>query len=452
MQFRARWQPAIICAVCALWLSVLVDGMALCAQPGLDAGKSAAATSTSVQSKTDQLIARLSAKAKQNPGSADDLNRLGEALMQKGRETGTLSWYMDADKTFRSAAQLDPSSSVSFHNLAWACTIRHRFREAIDYAQQAIQKNDSDHIAYGLLADSYMELGDYDKALGAAQKMIDIRPDLSSYSRGAQLRWWYGNAEGAMQLMRQAAEAGGPHAENTAWCRVQLGDMYFKIGSLQAAEQQYQIALEGMPAFRHALAGMARVRMAQNKLPEAADLFEKATAGTPQIAYVVELGDLYRKMGKADDAEKQYARIEPLVADHLKQGIEGDELTLAMFYLDHDRKLPEALQLAEAEVKEGHQSVQAYATRAWAYYKLNRYADAKKDIEQAMRLHTQDALLLYRAGKIYQAAGDAVQMRQCLSKAIALNPSFHAFYADDAFRSLQSIAATRPGTDPKTKP
>ena len=41
--------------------------------------------------------------------------------------------------------------------------------------------------AYGLLGDAAVEMGDYEAAFKHYQKMLDIRPDLSSYSRGAHL-------------------------------------------------------------------------------------------------------------------------------------------------------------------------------------------------------------------------------------------------------------------------
>ena len=267
--------------------------------------------------------------------------------------------------------------------------------------------------------------------------MIDIRPDLSSYSRGAQLRWTYGNTRGATYLMLKAINAGGPNAENTAWCRVQLADIYFKTGSLVAAKQQYNIALQQIPGYRHALVGLGRVRAAQGNLNEAIRLFNQATLGPTQITYVVELGDLYKKAGKNEDAEKQYARVDGLAKEHLAYGIEGDELVLAMFYLDHDRNLDKALSMADAEVKEGHKSVQAYSTQAWAYYKLKRYEEAAQTIKNAMRTNIRDATLFYRAGKIYQALGDQKNAKNYMLMAVSLNPSFHIFYADDAISSMK---------------
>ncbi len=423
------------------WTIMVVATMALLSTL-VSAGVQAQSSAQIVPSATapsnvslDQLIVHLKDQVSEKPKNVTLLNRLGEALMQKGRATGDLDCYTQGFAQFKTALELDNNDTTTLHNMAWACTIHHKFHDAIDYAEQATKIDPQDDVSYGLLSDSYAELGDYDKGLNAAQKMLDLKPGQASYSRAANLRWLYGNTRGAMASMMKAVSAGKPGTESTEWCRMQLGDLYFKTGNIAAAEQQYQIALQRLPDFRHAYAGLARVRVAQRKYEEAAAFWVKATSGTPQIAYVIELGDLYQKMGKLDKAKERYSLIDPLVQDHLKRGIEGDELTVAMFYLDHGGDAKKALATAEEESKE-HKSVTAYTTLAWAYYKNGNHVRAKQAIDQAMRLNTQDAQLFYRAAKVYQAAGDNGRASKLVNSAISLNPNFHVLYADEARQSL----------------
>lgn len=390
---------------------------------------------TQGNSKTDMHIKLLQERLAKDPKNVDLYNRLGVALMQKGRDTGDLKWYNRAREAFQKAIDLDPKNVVGLYNLAWAYTIHHHFPEALRYAQQAITIDPNAYPAYGVLTDSYVELGDYDKGLEYAQKMIDLHPDLASYSRGAHLRWLYGNVKGAAILFQKAIEAGGPYPEHTAWARTQLADIYFKTGNVRAAEQIYEQVLRDVPDYRHALAGKGRILVSQKKLEEAIRLFEKATAGMPPVAYIVELGDLYSLKGDTQKAEAEYAKVDSMVEEYLNYDVEGNELVQAMYHLDHDRDFNKALQLAESEIKE-HRSVQAYTTLAWAYYKHKRYADAEKAIKQALRLNTQDPLLFYRAGKIYQAAGNEGLAKRYLFSAVNLNPNFHPLFAQDAYTSL----------------
>ncbi len=386
--------------------------------------------------KSDADIARYEALIAKSPKNVEVYGKLGGAYMQKGRETGDLAMYCRARSAFEKAVEMGPKNKVSLHNYAWCLTIFHKFQDAISYANKAIKIDPNDADAWGVLSDSDFELGHYEKSLDEAQKMIDIRPNLASYSRGAAIRFIYGDIRGATWLMGRAIEAGGPYTENTAWCRVQLGDIYFKEGAVPAAEQQYAMVLRMVPNYRHALAGLARVRIAQKRFDEAEKMLLVANQGMPPIVYAVELGDLYTLMGRSNDAEAQFARIDPMIAEHLKFGIQGDDLKQAMFYLDHQRNLKNALEIAETAIND-HASVEAYTTLAWAYYKNGRLSEGKKAIERAMAMKTQDALLFYRAGKIYAALGDMDRSRKLMLTATSLNPNFHPLFKSEALFAMK---------------
>lgn len=413
-------------------LAVLISGTMLigCAKPTQNQ-VSLDGFALNVENRTDAMIARMQDLVKKHPANVDGYNKLGSALVQKGRETGELDWYDRAKTAFEEANEIDSDDPITLRNLGWISTVYHRFFDAIDYSKKAISANPNDNIAYGVLTDSYFELGRYDEAIQSAQKMMDLHPDLASYSRAAQLRFVRGDTKGAITLMLRAVEAGGPYPENTAWAKVQLTDLYFKTGAVRAAEVGYTDILKTNPDYRHAVAGLARVRAAQGKYADAAELMRKATTGLSPIPYVIELGDYYSKLGDSGRAAEAYARVDAIIAEHLEHGVEGDELVQAMFYLDKDKDIKKALELAEMEVKE-HTTVSAYTTLAWAYYKNDEIADAEKSIRKALAMNTKDALLYYRAAKIFSASGKRSEARRWAYSALNLNPSFHVLYADDA--------------------
>lgn len=380
------------------------------------------------ESPADAMVGRAQRMIATKSDDPRGYTMLGAALMQRGRETGVLRDYNGAMEAFEKSAELAPTDGVALHNLAWAHTMFHDFPNAIELSKRALAADPSDAFAYGVLFDSYMELGKYEDAERAGQRMVDLKPDLASYSRVSQYRWLIGDIKGACILMQRAIDAGGPFMENTAWCRTQLADMYFKSGSNLAAEQVYAAVLVAMPGYRHALAGMARIRIAQGRLDEGAELIKKAQAGTPAIPYAIELGDLYARQGKRDLAEAEYAKVEMLVEEHLAHGIAGDEVVLATFYLDHGRKLDEALRLAESEIEE-HTSWQTYGVLAWAYKAHRRNEEAVRAIERALATGVQDALLWYRASEIYRASGDREKATKLALAANSLNPNFHILYA-----------------------
>ena len=111
--------------------------------------------------------------------------------------------------------------------------------------------------------------------------------------------------ETVTEPMQQAVNAGGPSAENTAWCRVQLGNLYFNSNRLDKAEQAYNGALAGYPNYLHAQAGLAMVRWAQGRNDEAIKLFRASVATVPLPQYLTALGDLLDSTGDKAGGKEQ---------------------------------------------------------------------------------------------------------------------------------------------------
>src|SRR4029453_1478680 len=103
-----------------------------------------------------------------------------------------------------------------------------------------------------ILADAYVQLRDYDNAVRVLDEMVRLRPNLSSYSRISYIRELKGDTKGAVQAMQMAIQAGAPDAENTAWCIVQLGNLYLGSSRLAEAEAAYRAALRRFPDYVHA--------------------------------------------------------------------------------------------------------------------------------------------------------------------------------------------------------
>jgi tetratricopeptide (TPR) repeat protein len=113
---------------------------------------------------------------------------------------------------------------------------------------------------------------------------------------------------------------------------------------------------------------------------------------------------------------------------------------LAYFYADHDRKLPEALDLATQEL-EIRQDIYAYDVLAWALYKNDQPQEALTAVTEALKLGTQDARLFFHAGMIHHRLTAHEKARDYLQRALATNPHFHILHAEVAERTLKAIEA-----------
>ncbi|MDT5293512.1 MAG: hypothetical protein QOJ76_392 [Acidobacteriota bacterium] len=403
------------------------------AQPPQQPGNAAQAT------PGDRQISAAQSVIERQPASAKGYNLLAAAYMQKARETGDFGLNAKAQEALTRANEAEPENYDALKLRAKLLLTYHRFAEALEVARRAQALSPRDHDVYGAMTDALVELGDYDQAVESAQTMIDLRPDVASYSRVSYLRELHGDTQGAVEAMRQAVESAGPQdAESIAWCRVHLGDELVRAGREAEAEREYDHALFVFPNYHTALAAKARARLAAGDADAAADFYRRAIERVPLPDYAAALGDLYTKLGRAEDARRQYELVEFVE----RTGAEDGTYTrrLAMFWADHDTRLDEALDVARRE-RAARTDIYTSDLLAWCLYKKGQYAEAKASADEALRLGTRDPLLLYHAGMIARALGDRRGGAKYLQQALAINPSFDVLQADVARRTLAARAA-----------
>lgn len=442
---------ALCLTLAAVWISrrAPMGAPAPLAPGGLNAASPAAPASAfplprpAPSAASQRLVAKWKEKAEAKPDDARNWIGLGDALMQQARESADHDQYPQAEKVYRRALDLAPKSVEALTGMAWVASVNHDFPASVEWANKAIAFDPKNHAAYGLIGDAQVEQGDYDGAMDSYQTMLDIRPDISSYSRGANVLFLTGDTRKAMYLMAQAIKSGGPHAENTAWCRAELAGMLFKQGALPAAESVAKEGLAQTPNNYHLLAAMGKIAVAKKDYPSALDYYRKSLAAAPEHSTLVALGDLYALMGNKNEAEKHYALVEALHRHHQSHKIQ-DNMHMAQFWADHDRNLDEALRIAEAEGKDSKNAVDA-DTLAWAYYKNGRYQEARDAINRAMKLASPDASVLFHAGMIAAKRDAPESAKQLLYRALSLNSHFHPVHAVTAAAAIKELGSRPPG-------
>jgi len=428
-----RRQPPFAIRAWLLPTLVLIGALAMLwfwwgAQAGPGAQLVQDAATRQQLSSTDQLLFTYQEAVRADPDNLDAATILGTAYLQKVRESGDPVYYGKAEALLDGVIARDPRHLLALIGKGSLLLAQHRFAEALAVGEAARAVQPGVARVYGVIADAQVELGMYESAVETVQQMVDLRPDLASYSRVAYLRELYGDPEGAIEAMQMAVNAGGPSLENGEWARVQLGNLYLGIGDLAAAERTYALSLERLPGYVHALAGLARVRAAQGDAAEAVQLYEEAIRRMPLPEYVIALGELHEAASRADDAQAQYGLVRAMQQLFQAQGADVD-LELALFEADHG-DVAQALALAE-QAYERRPGIKGAEALAWALHRAGRSAEARPLIEQAMRLGTQDAVLLARAGLIAQAQGDSVAARTYLERAATISPHLPPLLANE---------------------
>ncbi len=398
-------------------------------------------TSEQVQlSKTDNQIRYYQTRIKRDPNNYSSYTKLGEAYIQKARETGDAAYYSKAEETLKKALELYSDNYTAVVYLGFVKSSKHEFQAALPYAKKAIELKPEDSYAYGILGDAYIELGEYDKAEKAYEMMLSLGPGLDSYSRISYIKELTGDIEGAIQAMQKAIEEGIRRSlprENVAWAQYILGELYFNTGDSKKAGEHYQASLKNYDNYYYALAGLGKVRASEKNYGEAIELYKKAIGIIPLPLFVSSLGDVYKKTGNMEEAKKQYDLVEYIgLLSKINKVIYNREL--ALFYADHDMKSNEALQLARKEL-EARRDIYTYDTLAWIYYKNNQLKEALEDSQESLRLGTKDANLFFHAGMIYYKLGNMAKAKEYLNQALSTNPHFHIINSEVARNTLSEI-------------
>jgi tetratricopeptide (TPR) repeat protein len=377
------------------------------------------------------------ARLERAPGDPHVITQLASAYLQRARETGDPTYYSKADGLLATAlADLPADADVAIVEGSLALS-RHDFVAALGWGTRAVALGPARPSAYGVLVDAEVELGRYDEAIANAQRMADMRPDLSSYTRISYLRELHGDLAGAIAAMQLAIQAGPVSGEATAWCDVQLGNLYFAKGDLDGAERAYTRSVQRVAGYAHGNAGIARVRAARGDVAAPATLYERVVAMLPLPEYVGALGDVYAREGNGDGAARQYALLDVERRLLIANGVRVDA-DLALFDADHQRDLARAVDVARAEYAI-RPSVHIADILAWAEFRSGDIVGALHHSIEALRLGSQDPLLLYHAGVIAQESGDDARASALLQRAHDLSPSFSFLWADDLAGRLSGL-------------
>lgn len=389
----------------------------------------------------DKAVTLAQTTARNNPGREESWIVLGRAWVRKARESADPGFYLNADACVDVALERTPDSRVALDLRGLVLLNGHKFDEARSLALQITARNPEDPMAWGTLHDAYLEMGRYDEATDAAQKMIDLKPNLPSYSRASHLQWLRGEIPGARESVRRALDsgrAGKSEPEPGAWVFVQAATMFWHEGDFDGADAGFDKALERISDYAPANVGKGRVAMAKGDYKHAAELFERAWKVSPLVETAWLLGDAKDAAGDKAGAADAYAKVE-------REGHRTDPRTLSLFLSTKNAKsadAEDALKLAREEY-ETRKDIVTEDTLAWALYRTGRFGEAKDSIAKARRFGTPDARLMYHEGAIRIAAGDAVKGKKIVAEALKMNPAFDATGVREAKALLEDKLATR---------
>ncbi len=380
-------------------------------------------------SLTDRMTATLESRFAAQPNDVQFGIGLSDAYLQKVRETGDATYYAKIEDTLHALEASHPNEPQIHAERAQIANGRHNFALGLSEIEKAIQGDPNVANFYGIKSDSEIELGAYMDAEKSLQRMLDRKPNFSSFSRAAYQRELHGEQIGAEEALRFAIQAGSISSENIAWAHVELGKLLIR-NDVPGAEREFNNALSILPDYAPALEGLGRVAFAKKDLSGAEVLFKKAMDTLPLAQYAIGLGDFYSATKNTAKSAQYYALADVAYKKSESSGVSVD-LEYGLFLADHG-DVSEALQRTENAYK-NRPSIYAADAYAWAQYKNNHMEEARSLLKQSMRLGENDPLLTYHGAMIYVANNDSVSATRLFQKTFDLNPRF-SIYFDSSLR------------------
>jgi len=392
-----------------------------------------------IDASPSQILDALQTRLATTPRDWSAWASLGALYVQTARRTADTSFYPKAQGALEKSLELHPSNAGGLIGMSSLAAARHDFSAALGWARQAVAAAPHNASAYGVEGDALVELGSYDQAFAAFQRMIDIRPDLSSYARASYARELQGDVAGAIADMNLALQAASSPAD-AAWTDYQLGELWFNSGRLGRAQDSYARAAALDPTYIPARQGLAKVAAARGQFGRAIGLYTWVIDRLPLPQYVIELADVDTAAGRARDAAQQAGLLG--VEERLARanGVNLD-LEQATYDADHGH-VSAALSAARAEWNRRHSVLVADAL-AWSLYENGRYAEARTYSVRALALGTRNALMWFHRAMIERALGHRASAREALARALAINPHFSLRWAPIALRTLESLRGGR---------
>ncbi len=377
-----------------------------------------------VSGSIDSSIHSMEKRVQLRPNDFFGHAALGKLYYRKGRQTGAVRYYQDAESALQKGLELRPDEQSTKLDLATVYAALHRFQEGLRLVESMAEKHPENPEILAVQADLLLETGAYEKAGAVQRKLTEIIPDQPALlARQAQLEELHGELLSALKLIQRAVMQANKESlrpEIRAWYHARLADLYFHTGRLADAEKEFRHSLEVFPDYYVALAGLANVHEANGKIQVAIRLNEKIADITEAPSAFVKLGDLYSGLSNSEKASEYYDTAEKILTrSELEQSIFSRELVY--FYSNREKNLKTALEIAARDLST-RKDIGGYDALAWAHYKNGQYQAAEKAMLEALKLQTKEPDFYVHAAFIFRASGRLEESKRYASAARKMWP------------------------------
>ncbi|MGA2587685.1 MAG: protein kinase [Candidatus Aminicenantales bacterium] len=244
---------------------------------------------------------------------------LGDAYCQRAERFGFLKTWIDRGiEEAQKAISLDPNlaegykalGSAYFGGKGW-------LRKAVEAGQKAVEANPNSALACSALGEYYFNIGEFDKAFPFVKKAIALSPaDAFPCADLGSIYYGLDDPVRAEEWLKKALEL----QPDLDWANIAQIDLYLGFGEYNKAIELSQTYLSKFPDHPWVIEYPALAELFSGHYEKAKEYYQKI--GTQPV----ELGFIYWKAGRKDEAKKLFQGNLDRLQKRLEQGDESSGL------------------------------------------------------------------------------------------------------------------------------
>lgn len=333
--------------------------------------------------------------------------RLARAFYYKGILLSEAGKPAEAAELFEHAAALDPEDSSASIALADVYLVLKQYDRAVEAAELAAREPAQAGRAFYLMAMAYHQTNQLAQAKLAYQEAIARGAD------SAEVYLNFGKLLIAMSELTEARDALGEALErdrNLAGAHLEMGIVDTQLSHLDAALAHIESALEISPSMAEAWYRKGVVHSRRGESARAVESWRKALALDPETTHVYyRLGTELVKLGQMEEGEKLLHEFKDRsMRDEIRdqRSARLENVLMQALILSKERRDEEALQYFQQALEIDPESSLTYPALGEFHLLRGRAAEAETVLHQGLAIHPESIPMRELLLLVYQTTGN----------------------------------------------
>lgn len=378
---------------------------------------------------TSKYFELWNSKIKPDSLQLTSFNVVGNEYIRYFQQTGNIDYLKKSEQALKKAVEIAAIGKPALlRALARNYISQHRFKEALQLAQDSYVKGSGLKETQSLLFDVHMELGNYNTAKQYLDTIANEN-DFGYLIRKAKWQDYQGYLDDTISFMERATyKAEGMQNETLMlWSYTNLADYYGHAGRLEESYQQYLKALQIDPQNAYAKKGIAWIVFSYEKNPEEAlRILDSVTQDYQAPDYYLLKAEIATYMGDdlahATNLDAYYNLTENPNYGDMYNAYNVD------LFLEETENYAKALALAKREVS-NRPTPESFGMLATSYLRMGNKGKALAIVNAHIADKTFEPGIQYRAAEVYKANGlknrVSALKKELLDAAYELGPLLH---------------------------